>query len=243
MRPLLALLLVLLPRRARLALARRVPGWEIDRTAYLGRSWVAVPRLVLGPGASIGPFNVLKDLDAVELAEGASIGSRNWITGFPSSSRVYTHSPNRRPVLLMGRFSGITIAHDIDCSDAVELEHHAVIAGFRCAVLTHSLDLVRDRFVTRPLVIGHHSAVMSGCTLNSGTGLPPRSVLSSGSVVNTRLTQELGFYRGNPAERVRDLPETLGFFRREGLQHQIAAEQARLSGLAGPDGELAELDR
>jgi hypothetical protein len=33
-------------------------------------------------------------------------------------------------------------------------------------------------------------------------------------VVNTKLTKELTLYRGNPAEPVRDLPATLGYFRR-----------------------------
>jgi len=33
-------------------------------------------------------------------------------------------------------------------------------------------------------------------------------------VVNTKLTRELTFYRGNPAEAVRSLPEDLAFFHR-----------------------------
>jgi hypothetical protein len=33
-------------------------------------------------------------------------------------------------------------------------------------------------------------------------------------VINTKLTSELTFYRGNPAEPVRELPDTLKFFRR-----------------------------
>ena len=88
------------------------------------------------------------------------------------------------------------------------------MAGFRCTILTHSLNLVRDRFVTGAVEIGPHAAVMSGTTLLSGTKVPARSIVSAGSVVNTPLTEELTFYSGNPAEAVRTLPETLGFFHR-----------------------------
>jgi acetyltransferase-like isoleucine patch superfamily enzyme len=64
---------------------------------------------------------------------------------------------------------------------------------------------------------------MSGCTLLSGTRVPSRTVISAGSVVATKLAQELTFYRGNPAEPVRPLPETLGFFTR-GTVEGIEAE-------------------
>ncbi len=37
-------------------------------------------------------------------------------------------------------------------------------------------------------------------------------MVSANSVVNTPLTDELTFYSGNPAEAVRALPDSLGFF-------------------------------
>jgi acetyltransferase-like isoleucine patch superfamily enzyme len=189
-------------------------GWEIHPTAHLGRSLVLVRHLSMGPGAAIGPFNVIRDFDELRMAEGASIASRNWITGFPSTSTVFPHSPDRRPALVMGEYSMITVGHDIDCSDLVAIGAHSAIAGFGCAILTHSLDLVRDRFVTGSVEIGHHTGIMSGSTLLSGTRVPARCIVSAGSVVNTKLTNELTFYSGNPAEPVRSLPETLRIFHR-----------------------------
>jgi acetyltransferase-like isoleucine patch superfamily enzyme len=210
--------MVMLPSRMKLHLGRWLLGWDVHPTAYIGRSVVLVGHLSMGPGASIGPLNVIKDLEELRLEEGANIGSRNWITGFPRAADlaadVFPHSPNRRPSLVMGKRAMITVAHDIDCSDRVEMGDHSALAGFRCTVLTHSLNLVRDRFVTGPVELGHHAAVMSGTTLLSGTRIPSRSVVSAGSVVNTPLSEELTFYSGNPAEAVRSLPETLGFFHR-----------------------------
>jgi acetyltransferase-like isoleucine patch superfamily enzyme len=96
----------------------------------------------------------------------------------------------------------------------VELHAHAALAGFRSQILTHSLDLVRDQQVTGPVELGERCAVMSGCLLLSGTRVPARSIVSAGSVVTTKLTKEQTFYRGNPAEAVRELPN-LRYFRRD----------------------------
>lgn len=206
--------MIVLPSRLKRHLGRLLFGWDIHPTAYLGRSVVFVGHLSMGPGSSIGRFNVIEGLDELRLAEGANIISRNWITGIPLSADYFPHSPNRRPSLVMGKHSMITLGHRILCSDVVEIGDHSGLAGFGTSILTHSVDLVRDRFVTGPVRIGDNTGIMSGCTLLSGTRVPSRSVVSAGSVVNTRLTRELTFYRGNPAEAIRDLPETLGIFHR-----------------------------
>ena len=217
MRLVLALCMVVLPSRLKRHLGRWLFGWDIDRTAYIGRSVILVRHLSMGPGASIGPLNVIRNIEELRLDEGASIATRNWISGWPLSSEVFTHSPDRQPSLVLGKYAMITVAHDIDCSDRVELGDYASLAGFRCTILTHSLNLVLDRFVTAPVEVGSRSAIMSGCTLLSGTRVPPRSIVSAGSVINTKLTEELTFYRGNPAQAVRSLPETMRFFHREGV--------------------------
>jgi acetyltransferase-like isoleucine patch superfamily enzyme len=213
-----AFCMIVLPSRLKVLLGRKLFGWDIHPTAYIGRSVILVRHLSMGAGSSIGPLNVIRDLEELRLGDGASIATRNWITGFPRSpdlaSDPFPHSPKRRPALIMGKGAMITVAHDIDCSDEVVIGDHSGLAGYRSAILTHSLNLVRDRFTTGPVVLGHHAAVMSGCTLMSGTRIPSRCVVSAHSVVTTPLTQELTFYGGDPAEAVRALPETLGFFHR-----------------------------
>lgn len=214
MRLVWAFLMVVLPASVKRRLVVRFLGWDIDPTAYLGRSVVLVKHVSMGPGASIGPMNVIRDLEELRLGPGASIASRNWVTGWPLTTDVYRHSPDRDPSLVLGEGAMITVGHEIDCSDRVELGDYASLAGFRSQILTHSLDLVRDHFVTGPVVIGDRTAVMSGCMLLSGTTVPARTIVSAGSVVNTKLGEELTFYRGNPAEPVRSLPASLRFFRR-----------------------------
>ncbi|KRF20967.1 hypothetical protein ASG90_00680 [Nocardioides sp. Soil797] len=227
MRLALAVLMIVLPQRLKHQLARRVLKWDIHPTAYVGRSLILVNKVSLGPGSSIGPMNVIRDLEELRLGEGASIATRNRIAGIPLGSTVFNKA-TRDPSLVLGDYAMITVAHELDCSDRIELEEYAVVAGFRCSILTHNLNLVKDRFESTPVVLGARSVVMSNCTLLNGTGLPERSILSAGSTVTTRLASPLTLYRGNPAEPVRTLPESLKFFHRVGLQAQIADEVAAL---------------
>lgn len=213
MRSLCSLLLVLLPTSMRRVVATRLLGWDVHPTARIGRSLIRVGRVSLGERASIGSFNVISGLDELVLKDHASIATRNSITAHPLASVVFDN-PRRRSALVLRRHAKITVAHEIDCSDLVELEPHARLAGFRCQVLTHSLNLVNNRQTTGPVVLGEQCAVMSGSLLLSGTRVPARSVVSAGSVVTTRLTKEYTFYRGNPAEAVRELPEHLAYFHR-----------------------------
>ncbi|HVU93497.1 MAG TPA: hypothetical protein VHC23_14785 [Jatrophihabitans sp.] len=209
-----ALLLVLLPRRLKRFVARRLLGWDLHPTAHIGRSIVLAKHVSMGPGAVIGSFNVIRNLDELRMGAGAHIATRNFISCPPAAAQAFAHVANRRAALIMGEHAMITIGHEIDCSDRVEIGAHSAIAGFRSQVLTHSVNLMTDRQTTGPVEIGHHVAIMSGCLLLNGTRIPDRSVISAGSVVTTKLTKELTFYRGNPAQPVRDLPANLGYFRR-----------------------------
>jgi serine acetyltransferase len=205
-RRLWVLLIPFLPGKWRRIVGVKILGWDVHPTAHIGPSLIAAHHVSLGPETIIGPFNVFRGLEELRLEQGASIGGRNWIAGHPLSATVFT-SPDRKSSLVMREWAKITVGHVIDCTDRVTIGAHAGIIGFRCQVLTHSLDLVRDVQVSAPVELGERSVVMSGCILLSGTRVPARSIISAGSVVTTKLTKEQCFYRGNPAEPVRDLPD------------------------------------
>ena len=212
MRKLWAYVLLLLPASLRPHVARRVLGWDIDPTAHIGRSLILVQHVSMGPETSIGSLNVIRNLEELRLGRGASIATRNFISAHPMSALAFK-TPGRRACLIMGEWSMITVGHEIDCSDRVEIGDHAGLVGYRCQILTHSLDLVRDEQVTSPVEIGEHSGVMSACVLLCGTRVPACCIISAGSVVATKLTKEQTFYRGNPAEAVRALPDLRVFHR------------------------------
>jgi acetyltransferase-like isoleucine patch superfamily enzyme len=201
-----------LPMPLKRFIGRWVYRWDIHPTAYIGPSVLTITHLSMGPGASIGGRNVITNLNELRLGEGATIGSGNMVKGWwdhPTQTL-----PDRNPSLVLGDHAQIASYHYIDCVDTLELGAHAAIAGFRSTVLTHSIDLVRDKYSAGPVVLGEFALVMSGCMVLAGTRVPARSVVAAGSVVDTRLTDELTLYRGNPAVAVRELPERLGFFHR-----------------------------
>jgi acetyltransferase-like isoleucine patch superfamily enzyme len=208
----LAYVFAFLPMPLKRLVARWVYGWDIHPTAYIGPSVLTVRHLSMGAGASIGGRNTITNVNQLRMGEGASIGSGNMVKGW------WDHPTQplseRDPSLLLGDHAQIASYHYIDCVDTLELGPHAAIAGFRSTVLTHSIDLVRDKYVVGPVILGECAAVMSGCMLLAGTRVPPRSIVSAGSVVDTKLSAELTLYRGNPAVAVRELPERLGYFQR-----------------------------
>jgi acetyltransferase-like isoleucine patch superfamily enzyme len=213
MRLALAYVFAFVPMPLKRIMARYVYRWDIHPTAHIGPSVLTVRHVSMGQGATIGGRNVITNLNELHLDAGAIIGSGNMIKGWwdhPTDTL-----PDRNPSVYLSEKAIIASYHYIDCVDSLELGRYAGIAGFRSTVLTHTLDLVRDRYVAGSVVLGDFSVVMSGCVLSAGTRIPSRSIVGAGSVVSTKLTQELTFYQGNPAEAVRSLPENMRYFRRD----------------------------
>jgi acetyltransferase-like isoleucine patch superfamily enzyme len=212
MRLAFAYVFAFVPMSLKRIIAQRIYKWDIHPSAYIGPSVLTVRHVSMGPGASIGGRNVITNLNELHLGEGANIGSGNLIKGW--WDHPTQKLPKRNPSVYLAEHAQIASYHYIDCVDSLELGRHAAIAGFRSTVLTHTVDLMRDKYVAGSVVLGEYAVAMSGCLLLAGTRIPARSVVAAGSVVSTKLTEELTFYRGNPAEAVRPLPERLGFFHR-----------------------------
>lgn len=207
-------MLALLPSRLHRLGGKLLLGWDVDKTARLGHSIIAVRKVKIGAGASIGTGNMIRGLEELTMGDESTISFFNWISGPPLGSGAFRHSPNRYPALIMGRGAAIAGRHIIDCSDTVTFGEFASMGGWRSVVFTHSVDLIRNKQRCTPVSIGDRAAILTNVVLLAGTSVAPRSVVSAGSVVNTPLTKEYTFYRGNPAVAVRDLPETLGYFNR-----------------------------
>lgn len=213
---LVAAFLSLLPPKLHRALGCRLLGWDVAPGVYIGHSIIAAKRVVMAPGSAIGSLNMIKGLEELNLAEGAAIGFWNWISGPSLESGEFPHSPKRRPALVMGVYSAILQRHIVDCSDTVTFGDYATLGGYRSTLLTHSVNLVKNKRFAAPVTIGERSAIMTNCLIMAGVRIAPRCVVSAGSVVTMPLTGELMFYRGNPAEPVRPLDPDYKFFNRTG---------------------------
>jgi len=196
-RDLLLLALWLLPAsQVKNALLRRA-GHRVHPTAVARSSIVwRVRSFELGPQASFGSANVVKNMSRISLGEDAMIGRWNLMSSHPLFVR---HLPDGGS-LVLGDHAKITSRHQLDCSGSVRLGAFASIAGHQSRVMSHSVDLTRNAQAAFPVVIGERAFVGTRVLILGGAVLPPRSVLGAGSVLTrSRPDPEAGLWAGVPA--------------------------------------------
>ena len=217
MKRLIVMASVLLPWAIRRLVLKWVAGYELHASSRIGLSIIAPRRLVMKSGSVIGHFNVCKGLDLLEMGEKSSIARLNWITGFPSPSPAgqhFHHETDRRSELILEEGSGITSRHLIDCTNRVTLGRFSNVGGFRCQLMTHSVELVEGRQGSAPISLGAYSLVGTNCVLLGGTRLPDYSVLSASSLLNRTYEETYMLYGGVPARPIKPIPADAGYFTR-----------------------------
>jgi carbonic anhydrase/acetyltransferase-like protein (isoleucine patch superfamily) len=186
------------------ALLRRL-GWKLAKDAIIGPGIYLRIRVVsLGPGSSIGPFNVVRDLVEFTLEEGASIGQWNWFSA--AAPLIHAVGGPRVGRFRLGRHASIASRHYLDASGGIDIGELGGMAGARSTVITHGVDMLESRQSVRGCTIGDRSIVGSNVKLVPGAHVPPRSVVAMGSVVTPGLTEPDSLYCGVPAKRAKDIP-------------------------------------
>ncbi len=210
-----------LPWRLRRMVLKAACGFVIHRTAFISRFALVLPsRLEMGPNSHIGALTFCKGAELLRLDEYGFIGPLNWITAFPlgTGGRHFELDPERKPHLIVERHAAITSRHLIDCTDEVKIGAFTTFAGFRSQILTHSIDLNQSRQRCKPVHIGHHCFVGTGCVLLGGSSLPDCSVLGAHSLLASRHETSGYFYGGVPAKLIKPIdPEAKYFSRTAGF--------------------------
>src|SRR5438270_5091688 len=215
MRRLLLFLSLLLPAAARRSFLEKQFGYKIHSTCRIGVAWIAPTRLIMEQGSQIGHFTVCKNIDLLHLKAYATIGRGNWITGFPlGPSAHYAEEKDRRPELILGEHSAITHRHLIDCTNSVVIGRFTTMAGFQSQILTHSIDLERNRQTSAPVRIGDYCFVGTNSVLLPGSALPSYSVLGAKSLLNRAYSDCYRLYGGVPAQAIKSLPPDYAYFQR-----------------------------
>lgn len=212
-----AFVLIFLPTRLSRFLYRKLFGFQIHDSARIGMSLVIPGRLSMAKNSKIGHLNVIKGVAEVAIGESASVGSLNWISGFPknTNSTHFSDQFNRSPKLVLGDHSAITNRHLIDCTDAVIIGRFTTFAGFRSQILTHSISINESRQRSGPVVIGDYAFIGTGSIILPNSCLPSFSVLGAGSVLNKQYSEEYQLYAGNPARPVKSLDHDAAYFNRK----------------------------
>jgi hypothetical protein len=215
MRTIVMLLSLFLPWRMRRAFLETQFGYKIHPTCRIGLSCILPTRLLMEEGSRIGHLTVCKAIDLLHLKSHASIGRGNWITGFPlGSSRHFAEEKDRRPELILGEHSAITHRHLIDCTNSVVIGRFTTMAGFQSQILTHSIDLERNRQASSPVRVGDYCFIGTNSVLLGGSVLPDFSVLGAKSLLNKSFVDSYQLYGGVPARPIKQLSPEWQYFRR-----------------------------
>lgn len=215
MKKILMFLSLFLPWGIRRSFLEKQFGYEIHPSCRIGFSWILPTRLIMEEASRIDHATVCKNIDLLHLKAHASIGRGNWITGFPlGPSRHFAHQPDRQPQLIIGEHAAITHRHLIDCTNAVTIGKFTTVAGFQSQILTHTIDIERNRQTSSPVRLGDYCFVGTNCVLLGGSALPDFCVLGAKSLLNKALTESYQLYGGVPARPIEKLSPDCEYFRR-----------------------------
>lgn len=169
-------------------------GWHVGpRVSVHSSLFVGMEHVQLSLDSSIGSFNVFRNVQRLSLAEGASIGQFNWVTGGASGL------PNGKSSLDLGAHSAITSRHYLDVSGGLTIGRFATLAGERTVVLTHQIDYRTAKQSHDAVILGEYSLISSGVNIVPGAVVPRYSVVAMGSVIIPGLVEERALYAGVPA--------------------------------------------
>jgi acetyltransferase-like isoleucine patch superfamily enzyme len=210
------LALMFTPSFIKVTLLNKFMGCEIDKTAYIGISYIDVKKIKMDKGARIKHFNIIRNVDLLQLDAYASMGNFNKISALPlESQKHFLHERSRAPTLTMGEHSSVVTGHFFDCCNAITIGAYATIAGFGSSFFTHGIDIAENCQSSAPISVGAYSMVSACCVLTKGSALPNYSVLGANSTLHKSHDQPYTLYSGVPAVAVKELPKDSKFFTRQ----------------------------
>jgi acetyltransferase-like isoleucine patch superfamily enzyme len=209
-------IVAILPWCIKKFLLTRFFGYRLEQGTYIGISWFYPKRLTMRRNSKVGHFNVAIHLDEIDIGEMSSIGRANWITGFGTSkgSSHFSHQPDRKSKLTVGKHSAITKQHHLDCTSEINIGEYATIAGYNSQFLTHSIDLDSCIQSSRSIYIGKYTFISTNVTVLGGARLPDYCVLGAKSLLNKSLDKEWALYGGVPAQFIKPISQSAKYFAR-----------------------------
>ena len=217
MKKIFALMILIFPWFIRRFMYRKFFHYKLHPTSYIGLSWIYPNELILGRNTSIGHLTVCKNIDTLKLGDHCTIGSLNWITGFPSNLKHTGHfekDTDRIPALIMKDHSAITSRHLIDCTNTISIGEYTTIAGIRSQILTHSINIHEARQESNEIIIGKYCFIGTATVILKGSVIPDYSIVGAMSLVNKQFEETYCLYGGVPAKKVKTMEKDCTYFNR-----------------------------
>ena len=202
----LAVLIAAVPlASARRVLLNALLGARIDRTARIGfGTVVAVRSFVVGPGTSIGAFNVFRGPIDVAIGARAKIGRSNTFHAPWHLVEERFQSRGYAPRFAMGDEALVLGKHFFDLFGTIELGAGTWIAGYGSQFWTHGLG-VSDR----DIAFGRGNYVGSAVRVSPGVRVGDRNIVALGSVLFGKLDVDEHLISGFPAKPLRSVADDM----------------------------------
>lgn len=188
---------LMLPNRVKITMLRICLGYDIHPKAWIGMSLIMCNHLYLGPGAHIGHFNVVRNVNRLVLQEGAGIGQWNWISA--ASEFIPHKSGDATGICVLEEKAILTSRHYVDCSGGFFLGSYSIIAGVRSTIMTHQIDVSLSEQSMGAVRIGDHCHIGSNVKILPFTNIAGRSMVAMGSVVRGAVAPSGYLWAGVPA--------------------------------------------
>jgi len=173
-------------------------GVSVSAGAHVGPILLlTVRRFDVRAEAAIAFGSTFRNLDVVQVAESATIGSWNWITAAPMFTPF--NAGRGEGSLVLGASSAITSRHYLDCTGGITIGRLTTVAGVRSTWFTHRINLAESVQFSAGIRVGDHCFTSSGVQVGPGVTVANNSVVAMGAVVTKSLGREGRLYGGVPA--------------------------------------------
>jgi acetyltransferase-like isoleucine patch superfamily enzyme len=174
------LLIMLLPQSAVKNATLRMLGHDVAKYSRIGINLSLGNKLIsLQEYARIGNLNVIRNLNHLQLCNGAQIGNLNWISAAPEFSKQEMNAK-----LILRVQSAITNRHYLDVSGTLEIEDGGAIWGVKSTVMTHGIDPTTWLQTAKKTTIGRKTVIGSNSVVVPGTSIPDGCYFGMGSLIS-----------------------------------------------------------
>lgn len=212
------LIVCILPWKIKRFILTRFYGYEIDKSARIGISYIFPKRLTMGAHTVIRNFCVCINIDLLKMNDYSRIGRGCWITGFPTGTKssFFSHQKCRRAEFIIGNYTLILRNHHFDCTNQIKIGNYTTIAGYNSQFLTHSINVHENRQDSSPIRIGDYCFIGTRNIFLGGSIVPSKSVTGAGAVVVKDLSSygDYSLFGGVPAKFIKRMNINDMYFQR-----------------------------
>lgn len=171
-------------------------GYKIEKTAYIGFSFIDVDMLTMDAGSRVGHFNRIQGAISLKLMERSCINFRNRI--------LVSRWRQSHTSLCLGSTSIITRQHFFDMIGNIRIGSNTVIGGFDSQFWTHGFDTERN-LRNGDIEIGDNCFIGSSVRFSLGAKIPDNCIVGVGAVVTRQFNEENKLIAGVPARIIKTL--------------------------------------